>query len=306
MAVAVELNHVSKSYGSLKALDEVSFAIQAGTIFGLLGPNGAGKSTTMRICSTLLKPDGGEVYFEGIPCGKVAATIGCSLSLMPQGNALDAMLNVEDNLHYYCRLKKMNRHERNESVERAVEAFGLSEFRKRSVLSISGGQFRRTQLARAFLGAPRVVLLDEPTLGIDIQGKLSIWETIKKFASETGGTVFVASNDITEIETICDEVAFIDHGELLYIGDAHRLEVEDHIHLRCRLSRPYSSDRCTIPGSIMLSSSSDLEVELLFSEYGHEVTGVIEQLASEFGLVSLTEHRATLTDLFRRFGAPKS
>ncbi len=305
MPDAIELDHVSKNYGSVRALDELSLAVPTGMVFGLLGPNGAGKTTTMRICSTLLKPDSGRVLFDGIPGEKAAASAGRSLALMPQGKALDPTLSVIDNLNYYCRLIGLKTAERMASVERVVEQFGLGEFARKHIFAVSGGQFRRAQLARTFLGQPRRILLDEPTLGIDIQGKMTIWRTIREFAANNGCTVFLASNDIAEVETMCDEVAFIDHGKLLYRGNARNLAEDNRIYLECVLVQPFEPTEYVIPKSVKVSGSGTRNITIECTEYSDDVINFLGVLARKFGLKSLAERRVSLVDLFERYGRNK-
>lgn len=302
MKPAIELKEVTKCYGSLKALDGISLAIDSGTIFGLLGPNGAGKSTIMRICSTLLKPDDGRVHFDGMPASDSSDRLRQSLAIMTQGKALDPMLNVKDNLVFYGKLRRFDRNRIRNEIERVVDLFGLDEFLEKSVWAISGGQFRRAQLARTFMGTPKYLLLDEPTLGIDILAKISIWSAIRKLVSNGECTVLLASNDMTEIEKSCSRVGFLNHGKLLFTGETQRLSTESAVSLDCKLARPYSQGTCPAPGGLTVRIDCADSVSVTFQNYSDVVMTFLKNLNDTSGIMELSECRMSLTDLFDKYG----
>ncbi|RKX26321.1 MAG: hypothetical protein DRP47_08380 [Candidatus Zixiibacteriota bacterium] len=303
MTTAIKLNNISKSFGATKALDALSLTVEKGAIFGLLGPNGAGKTTTMRICSTLLTPDGGTVSLLGGKDGRAARR---EIALMPQGKALDAMLNVRDNLRYYCKLVRVPSKEVKASIEKLANTFGITDFIKKNPFAISGGQFRRAQLARTFLGKPRYILLDEPTLGIDIQGKLIIWRSIRDYAKTTGCTILLASNDMTEIEKTCDKVGFINHGRLLYTGTTNNLSADNVIHLDCKLAGHFDTSSYSCPEGVSVVTKGKDEIALTFSEYNSSIFSFLDNISNKPGVVSLKEHRISLTDLFDKYGGEVS
>ncbi len=301
MTTAIKLHEISKSFGSTMALDTLSLNVDEGVIFGLLGPNGAGKTTAMRICSTLLTPDSGTILLGG-ESGRNARR---EIALMPQGNALDAMLNIHDNLRYYARLTRMPSDEAETSIAQLADTFGLNDFLRKSPFAVSGGQFRRAQLARTFLGKPKYILLDEPTLGIDIQGKLTIWDAIRDYAKTTGCTILLASNDMTEIEKTCDKVGFINRGRLLYTGITNSLSAENVIHLDCKLAGSGRINPSPPEGVSMQIKGSD-EITLTFAEYDSNVFSFLEDISRKYGLTSIDERRMSLTDLFARYGGEAS
>jgi ABC-2 type transport system ATP-binding protein len=299
---AITLEHVGKRFGSTVALTDLSLSIAEGSVFGILGPNGAGKSTALRICSTWLQPDTGTVRFHADGNSLGRAEIRKSIGLMPQGQALDPMLNVEDNLLYYCKLIGLSRSETKEAIEEVAPLFGLESFRRKNVFAISGGQFRRAQLARTFLGKPRFLLLDEPTLGIDIQGKLTIWKKIREFVNSNECTVLLASNDLTEVEMTCDSVGFINRGNLLYSGITQHLSLDEGRRLICTLASPFQPNVIPTAGGIEITEGSPHEVSLEFAEYGAPLFSCLEQLSQKFGMTALSEERVSLSDLFNRYG----
>jgi ABC-2 type transport system ATP-binding protein len=246
------------------------------------------------------------VYLEGRDVtDDVSLASGC-LAVMPQGNALDPLLNVRDNLVFYCRLIGMVRPRIRAAVDAVAEQFGLTSFMSRSVYAISGGQFRRTQLARTFLGQPRCILLDEPTLGIDIQGKTEVWAIIRECARQDNRTVFIASNDITEVETVCDRIAFLDDGRLLRVGTRDELTGTSLIELQCQLQTDFQPEGLATPVSVTLEQMASRMVALRFSAYDRAVVELLGAIADRHGLAQVTEQRGSLVDLFKKIGGQPS
>jgi len=306
MSAAIFFKNVSKSFGKTKALIDLSFTVNEGIVAGLLGSNGAGKSTTLRICSTLLAADTGEVVFRQNEQTISKAAARRSIALMPQGSALDPALNVEDNLRFYCKLLGMKPATMKSEVERVVQLFEIQEFRQQSIYAISGGQFRRAQLARAFLGEPSYILLDEPTLGIDIQGKIALWKKIREIASEKKVSIIIASNDLTEIEKTCDEIAFINSGRLVFQGNTNALPNAGTPHLECRLKKPFDERSISPPKNLSLICKSEFELLVQPDGYHESLFTFLQQLSSSFGIVSITEQKPSLTELFDQYGGIKS
>lgn len=306
MNAALALENVSKRYGSVLAVDNLSLQIETGTIFGLLGPNGSGKTTSLSICSTLLSPDSGDVFYDGVNIQSNLTVMRRALALMPQGRALDPFLCVEDNLRFYGKLIGVSRPELTRSMEEVIDRFGLEKFMRKNTLAISGGQFRRAQLARTFMGTPRYILLDEPTLGIDIQGKMSIWSTIKRFVLDNGCTVLLASNDMTEVKETCTRVGFLNSGRLLYTGNVDNLSEESVIRLRCTLGKELRPADLPAGDGVSIEPEGDNCVILTFAEYSEAVSAVIGHLSREYGVIALKEVRPSLTDLFDKYGRAAS
>ena len=301
MPTAIALECVNKTYGSVKALDDFTLTVEEGTIFGLLGPNGAGKTTCVSVCTTLLPADSGTILLDGKPVTSMSKVIRQRIALMPQGKALDPMLNVEDNLRYYGKLAKGNNVTIAKRIKEVADIFGLESFLKRNIFALSGGQFRRAQLARAFIGLPRYVFLDEPTLGIDIQGKLDIWTAIREFVQSTKCTVLLTSNDMTEVEKTCDHVGFINRGRLLYTGHPSDIESDSTIRLQCKLKSVPSGELPPPPPGVQVSTADGTTLLLTLVGYGsHEIT-YLSALAEQYGIDSLIQQTASLTDLFTKF-----
>lgn len=299
---AICLKDVTKSFGALCAVNGMSLDVAEGSIFGLLGPNGAGKSTTMSLCAGLLRPDKGQITLGCDATGATAPQRTQGIALMPQGNALDPMLSIRDNLVYYCKLLRLPRRQTAAAIERVVEIFGISKILSKSVFAISGGQYRRAQLARTFLGNPRLMLLDEPTLGIDIQGKLDIWHNIRLLTKTSRTTVLLASNDLAEVKELCDEVAFINQGRLLYRGSAVDIPSDGRKVIECTINSPYSEGKVRTPSGVRVEVLGERLLKLTFGDYDDDTLTLVREIAAVFGLEKLSEERAPLVDLFNKYG----
>lgn len=218
----IEVNGLTKSYGGLKAVDEVSFSVDKGEVFGLLGPNGAGKSTLISMITTLLKPDSGSITVNGYKLNGENSEIRKILGLVPQEIALYPTLTARENLNFWGRMYGLKGSLLKERVEEALEIAGLKDREKDRVDSYSGGMKRRINIAAALLHKPGVLIMDEPTVGIDPQSRNHILETVLKLNSE-GMTVIYTSHYMEEVEFLCTRVAIVDHGKIIASGTKEEL-----------------------------------------------------------------------------------
>ncbi|WP_353683303.1 ATP-binding cassette domain-containing protein [Thermodesulfovibrio sp. 3907-1M] len=217
----IKLESVSKSYGNLKALQSLSFEIKKGEIFGLLGPNGAGKTTTVKILTTLTKPDKGECFIDGIDVVKNPFEIKKIIGVVPQENNLERELTVYENLLIYGMLHRVK--ELKTKIDEILKAMELTEKKHSVVSTLSGGLQRRTLLARALLANPKVLFLDEPSIGLDPHIRRQLWQIIRKIKSE-GRTVLLTTHYIEEAEALCDRVGILSHGKLIALGSPSELK----------------------------------------------------------------------------------
>lgn len=221
----IDVQNLQKSFGTLKAVDGVTFQIHKGETFGLLGPNGAGKSTTIHMIVGALKPDGGQVTFEGgIAGGSKQAQLG--LGVAPQALALYEELTAEENLAFFGTVYALDAKRLQERVEACLEFAGLQDRRRDRVRTYSGGMKRRLNIAVALIHEPRVVLFDEPTAGVDPQSRNHIFEGIEQLRAE-GKTVLYTTHYMEEAERLCDRVAIMDHGKILAVDTVEGL-IRDH------------------------------------------------------------------------------
>lgn len=222
MTEIIRVDNLVKSYGPVEAVKNISFKVEQGKLFAFLGPNGAGKSTTIDIISTLLKEDSGRVTIKdnvvGIDDDKIRSLIG----VVFQDSLLDNLLTVRENLLVRGSFYGLSKKELNIAVERAAKACGVMEFLDRPYGKLSGGQRRRSDIARALINTPEILFLDEPTTGLDPQTRSNIWKTIKEMQSSTGMTVFLTTHYMEEAAE-ADYVIIIDNGEIAASGTPSQL-----------------------------------------------------------------------------------
>lgn len=217
MSHIIEIKQLEKSYGSVKAVKEISFYVEEGGLFAFLGPNGAGKSTTINMICTFLKPDSGSVQVDGFILGKDDASIRKRIGVVFQSSVLDDLLTVEENLLIRGSFYNLKGRALKEAVKRAAKATDLMGFLKRPYGKLSGGQRRRADIARALIHTPRILFLDEPTTGLDPQSRRSIWDTIKKLQAEQNMTVFLTTHYMEEAED-ADYCIIVDDGKIAAKG----------------------------------------------------------------------------------------
>ncbi len=219
----IHVENLSKSYGDLKAVDDIGFDVAPGEIYGLLGPNGAGKTTTLSILAGLLAPDAGRVTVDGIDLAAEPLAVKSLLGVVPQENALYEDLSAREHLRFWGGLYDLAGGDLERAVDRVLEQVGLTGRAGEPVKRFSGGMKRRLNLALGLVHSPRVVLLDEPTVGIDPQARLNILDVVRQVAAD-GATVLYTTHYLEEAERLCDRVAIVDHGKLLAEGTLDELQ----------------------------------------------------------------------------------
>ncbi|MFK8138385.1 MAG: ABC transporter ATP-binding protein [Bdellovibrionales bacterium] len=213
---ALVVNNISKSYGSLKALDDVSLKIKKGEMFSLLGPNGSGKTTLISIISTLLKADDGCVEIFGEKVAPENQNTKRVLGVVPQEIVNHGFFSVEEILYFISGYYGLYKNK--ERVHFLINKLGLEEHRKKLVRQLSGGMKRRLLIAKALVHSPKILLLDEPTAGVDIELRNSMWEFIKELNRDEEMAILLTTHYLEEAEELCDQVAIISHGKLLKSG----------------------------------------------------------------------------------------
>ena len=221
-AVALDVREISYSYGKTKAVDDLSFQVRGGEIFGLLGPNGAGKTTTITLISGLLRPLAGEVLLFGEEAASASGRARSRMGMVPQEIALYEELTVAENARFWGKLQGLTGADLQDSVSRALQQVGLEDRAGDRMSKLSGGLKRRLNLAAGLVHRPDLILLDEPTVGIDPQARLRILDVVREQARE-GRAVLYTSHYLEEAEEICDRIAIIDHGKLLALGTVPEL-----------------------------------------------------------------------------------
>lgn len=223
MEKIIEVNHLSKSYGSIRAVKDVSLCVKQGKLFAFLGPNGAGKSTTINSICTFLKPDQGEVLVNGYRLGEDDDRIRDSIGVVFQESLLDRLLTVEENLYLRGSFYNLKGKALKEAVKRACEAVEIEGLLKRPYGKLSGGQRRRADIARALVHTPQILFLDEPTTGLDPQTRKNVWDTVKRLQKEQGMTVFLTTHYMEEAEE-ADDCVVVDDGMVAAKGTPFELK----------------------------------------------------------------------------------
>jgi len=223
--LAIDIRGAVKRYGSITAVDGLDLAVTAGTCVGLLGPNGAGKSTTMRLLTGQAIADSGDVQVLGFTLPGDSKQARAQLGVTPQLDNLDVTLTVEQNLLVFSYLYRVPRHARREAIERSLRLARLEDRRDTRVDKLSGGMRRRLLIARALLHGPRLVLLDEPTVGLDPQIRQELWALIDRLRSE-GTTILMSTHYIEEAERLADTVFIMSHGKSVASGPPAALVAE--------------------------------------------------------------------------------
>jgi len=214
---AVEVNEVVKKFASLIALNGVSFSIPEGELFGLLGPNGAGKTTLIRILSTLLRPTAGKASVMGLDVVKSRGDVRKKIGVVPQAMTSDLDLTGFENMNIYARFYNMPGRERRERIDYLLEKMGLRERQKDLVATYSGGMRRRLEIAKGLVHRPSILILDEPTIGLDPQSRHVVWELLTDLRKEDRLTILLTTHYMEEAEFLCERIAIIDYGKIVAI-----------------------------------------------------------------------------------------
>ncbi len=218
----IEVKNITKKYGSFTAVDNISFKIEEGEIIGLLGPNGAGKSTTMNMITGYIEPTEGEIVINGYDISKKPRKAKSQIGYMPEGVPLYSDLTVKEFVTYMAELKKVDRKTRKEKVEKIIEQTGLKEVEKKLTRNLSRGYKQRVSMAGALVGEPKILILDEPTVGLDPKQITEIRALIKELGKTH--TVILSSHILSEVSQICNKVIIINKGKIVAVDTPENLE----------------------------------------------------------------------------------
>lgn len=220
---ALEITNLKKSYGDFEAVKGLNFSINEGDIFGLLGPNGAGKSTTMSMICGILKPTDGNITILGSDFKKNKSNIAREIGFVPQNIALYDNYTAYENVKFFGRIYGLKGKTLDEAINKALEFTGLLDVKNKRAGEFSGGMMRRLNIACAIVHSPKLIIMDEPTVGIDPQSRNHILESVKKL-NEKGATIIYTTHYMEEVESICNNIAIIDHGEIIAKGTGDELK----------------------------------------------------------------------------------
>lgn len=221
--VAIEVSHLGKTYDKVRAIDDLSFQVYTGEIFGLLGPNGAGKSTTLRILMTLLTPTSGSARIFGLDSVKDADRVRRTIGYVPQERAIDRFLTGREHLELLADLYHLSAEAAVTRIPQLLKLVELEQQADRPAKTYSGGMKRKLDIACGLLPDPNILFLDEPTLGLDVQSRLRIWDHVRAMR-ERGITVVMTTNYLDEADQLCDRIAIIDGGRIKALGAPNELK----------------------------------------------------------------------------------
>jgi ABC-2 type transport system ATP-binding protein len=219
----IKVENLSKTFGEVAAVDNISFDVEAGEVFAFLGPNGAGKTTTIKILTTLLRPTSGKISIDGLDPATQPNEVRKRFGIVFQDPSLDQELTAYENMELHGILYHVPRKIRHERTEMLLKLFELWDRRKNYVKEFSGGMKRRLEIARGFLHTPKILFLDEPTLGLDPQSRNQLWTHVKNLNKTEGVTVFLTTHYMDEAERVADRLAIIDHGRIVAQGSPQEL-----------------------------------------------------------------------------------
>src|SRR5882672_270776 len=300
---AIEVEHIVKKYADFTAVDDVSFAVDEGEIFGLLGPNGAGKSTLIRMMTTLLPPTSGTAMVNGFDVVKQADGVRRSIGVIPQAMTSDLELSVEENLLIFAKLYGVPRERRTRLIAGLLEAVELTQWADKQVKNLSGGMRRRVEIARGLVHEPRVFFLDEPTTGLDPVSRVAVWEMLKQLKQQRDLTVLLTTHYMYEADKLCDRIAIADHGKLVALDSPMKLKasVEGESILEVSFARTPEGwqERLRALPEVESVTGAD-NIFRIATRNGPATTMAVLDAAAQIGLPvhSLSVQSTTLDDVF--------
>jgi ABC-2 type transport system ATP-binding protein len=309
MAPAVLIQNLQKRYGTVEAVKDVSFQVEPGEIFGLLGPNGAGKTTTLRTLCTLTTPDAGKIEVSGISVLDNPKAARQKLGYVAQEVALDKVLTGRELLQLQAALYHLPRNIIKDRVNTILDLLGLQEYANKKTGTYSGGLRKRLDLAAGLLHAPDVLVLDEPTVGLDIDSRFVVWDFLRKLRA-AGTTVLITSHYLEEIDALADRVAIIDHGIVIAAGTPSELKDKlggDRITLRIREFSPLQEaeeaknllQSLPFVQEIIINSAQGNSLNLVVTQQNDALITIQQKLNSAgLPMFGIAQSRPSLDDVY--------
>lgn len=303
MTVAIHVDHLTRKFNDLVAVNDISFEIGKGEIFGLLGPNGAGKTTTLAMLSTMLKPTSGSAMVNGMDIEHDEDGVRKSIGIVFQDQSLDEELTAWENMDFHGRLYRIPGEIRNQRITELLNLVELEDRKDDIVKTFSGGMRRRLEIARGLLHRPAVMFLDEPTLGLDPQTRNHLWQYIATLNKEHGITIILTTHYMEEADRLCNRIAIIDHGKIIALdtpanlkdgigGDVVTIKSSDPSAIASALNEPWVS-RIEQHNGLVTISLKNAE---------QHVSSIVTLLnRNEIAIESISIHKPTLEDVFLSF-----
>src|SRR5712672_4083686 len=301
---AIEVEHIVKKYGDFTAVDDVSFAVKEGEIFGLLGPNGAGKSTLIRMMTTLIPITAGTVRVEGHDVARDPDAVRRTIGVIPQALTSDLDLTVEENLNIYAKLYDVPAKRRKEAIAELLETVDLTKWRHAQTKTLSGGMRRRLEIARGLVHSPKIFFLDEPTTGLDPVSRVAVWEMLTNIKSKRQLTVLITTHYMDEADRLCNRIAIVDHGKLVALDtpEALKASVPGSTVIEVQFDNPPADWEQRLRGLSEVTSVQHQAAGMyrVLTANGSRTTTALVEMAVDAGVPvrTLTVQNTTLDDVF--------
>ena len=303
MTVAIHVDHLTRKFNDLVAVNDISFEIGKGEIFGLLGPNGAGKTTTLAMLSTMLKPTSGSATVNGMDIEHNEDGVRKSIGIVFQDQSLDEELTAWENMDFHGRLYRIPGDVRNQRITELLTLVELEDRKNDIVKTFSGGMRRRLEIARGLLHRPAVLFLDEPTLGLDPQTRNHLWQYIATLNKEHGITIILTTHYMEEADRLCNRIAIIDHGKIIALdtpanlkdgigGDVVTIKSADPAAIVAALNEPWVSRIEQHNGQVTISLKNA-------EQHVSKIVTLLNR--NDIAIESISIHKPTLEDVFLSF-----
>ena len=301
---AIEVEHIVKKYGDFTAVNDVTFSVKEGEIFGLLGPNGAGKSTLIRMMTTLIPITAGTARISGHDVKTDPDDARRTIGVIPQALTSDIDLTVEENLSIYAKLYDVPAAQRKRNIDQLLEIVDLTKWRAAQTKTLSGGMRRRLEIARGLVHSPKIFFLDEPTTGLDPVSRVAVWEMLTKIKNERRLTILITTHYMDEADRLCDRIAIVDHGKLVALDTpaALKASVPGSNVIEVQFEHPPADWERKLHGLAAVTSVQHEGAGMyrVLTSNGSQTTTELVETAVEAGVPvkSLSVQNTTLDDVF--------
>src|SRR5437667_10443861 len=301
---AIEVERIVKKYGDFTAVDDVTFDVKEGEIFGLLGPNGAGKSTLIRMMTTLIPITAGKARIAGHDVAEDPDDARRAIGVIPQALTSDIDLTVEENLSIYAKLYDVPAKQRKQNINELLETVDLTKWRDAQTKTLSGGMRRRLEIARGLIHNPRIFFLDEPTTGLDPVSRVAVWEMLTNIKSKRQLTILITTHYMDEADRLCDRIAIVDHGKLVALDTpaALKASVPGSNVIEAQFEHPPADweQRLHSLSGVTSVQSEGADMYRVLTGNGSRTTTELVELAvqSDVPVKTLSVQNTTLDDVF--------
>jgi ABC-2 type transport system ATP-binding protein len=301
---AIDVDHIVKRYGDFTAVDNISFSVKEGEIFGLLGPNGAGKSTLIRMMTTLIPITGGAARVAGHDVASDPNAVRRTIGVIPQALTSDLDLTVEENLNIYAKLYDVPAKRRKEAIAELLETVDLTKWRGAQTKTLSGGMRRRLEIARGLVHSPKIFFLDEPTTGLDPVSRVAVWEMLTSIRAKRQLTILITTHYMDEADRLCNRIAIVDHGKLVALDtpEALKASVPGSNVIEAHFERPPADweDRLKgLPDVTSVQNESSGMFRVLTANGSRTTTDLVEMaVGAGVAVKTLSVQNTTLDDVF--------